>query len=64
MSLSKKLTFKGTLRQVFICLCRTPYPPTELIEIISFYYRKLLVSLTSVSRQFLHVESIELFTEG
>jgi hypothetical protein len=31
MSSSKKLTCKGTLRQVFICLRpRTPYPPPPL----------------------------------
>jgi hypothetical protein len=38
MSSSKKLTCKGTLRQVFICLkLRNPYPPLHTVYVYTVY---------------------------
>jgi hypothetical protein len=38
MSSYKKLTFKGSLRQVFICLRpRTPYPPLHTVYVYTVY---------------------------
>ncbi len=38
MSSSKKISCKGTLRQVFICLRpRTPYPPLPLNNVLAIY---------------------------